>query len=279
MSQYNSYHSAVKTSYALGIENQVLPDTFTQKIPRSTTYDWKHNICPDDFVGSEFANQIQVDLEQVKLILDKRLAKMRRGFYVLSRLYITLLDFIDKKNFEKLILQNREVVVDLVDNLPVEFNRSLVCRFLQISEHQFKIWKNNRRFKCSSSLIGYCTKRFPTQISQKEINVLKSFMSRRRFSTWSIGSIWGFAFKKGFISMSRTYWYRYCLKLDISKQRKVEKAKRKRNSVKASHPNEIWHMDVTEFTTIDYVKFYIHTVLDNFSRKILTYTISKDINC
>jgi len=208
--------------------------------------------------------------------LDKRLKKIRVAFYAFTRLYLTLLDFIDPKSFRKLILQNRESVIDLVDNLPVGFNRSLVCKFLRISEHQFKIWRNNRRFKCPSSLIGYCTKRFPTQISQKEINVLKSFMSRRRFSTWSIGSIWGFAFKKGFISMSRTSWYRYCVSLDISKEKKQPKVKRKRGSVMAKRPNEIWHMDITEVITSDFVKFYIHTVVDNFSRKVLAYTVSRD---
>jgi hypothetical protein len=33
---------------------------------------------------------------------------------------------------------------------------------------------------------------------------------------------------------------------------------------------------VTEFVTSDNVKFYIHTVLDNFSRKIIAYTVSRD---
>lgn len=275
MSNYNSYHSGVKTSYSLGIENQVLPDTFTRAIPRSTSQGWKE-IHPTHFVGGEFANQIEVDLEQIKLILDKRLKKLRVAFYAFSRLYLTLLNFIEKDNFKKVILQNRESVIDLVDNLPVQFNQNLVCKFLQITPHQFKIWKSNRRFKCPSSLIGYCTQRFPTQISQKEINVLKSFMSRKRFSTWSIANIWGYAFKKGFISMSRTSWYRYCLKLKISEERKEEKQKRKRGSVKAERPNQIWHMDVTEFITTDYIKFYIHTVLDNFSRKIIAYTVSRD---
>ncbi|WP_184182758.1 DDE-type integrase/transposase/recombinase [Chryseobacterium defluvii] len=46
--------------------------------------------------------------------------------------------------------------------------------------------------------------------------------------------------------------------------------------MKASSPNEIWHADVTEFVTSDNVKFYIHTVLDNFSRKVIAYTISRD---
>ena len=167
-------------------------------------------------------------------------------------------------------------MIRLVENLPLEFNLNLVFKFLKITKHQFNIWRSRRRYLCASSLIGYCTKRFPSQISQEEIKVLKSLMSRSRFSTWSIGNIWGFAFKRGMISMSRTSWYRYCLRLGISKKRNQEKQRRKRDSIKAKRPNEIWHMDVTEFITADRVKFYIHTVLDNFSRKIISYTISRD---
>lgn len=275
MPQYNSYHSVVKTSYALGLEEQLLPQTFINQLPRSTTQGWR-TIDPNDFVGSQFANQVETDLEHLQLLLDRRLKKMRTAFYAFSRLYLNCLDWIGKNNFQKLILQNKEAVIDLVEHLPIEWKRNLICKFLGISLHQFKLWKNNRRFNCALSLIGYCIKRFPTQISQKEINVLKSFMSRKRFVSWSIASIWGYAFKKGFISMSRTSWYRYCLKLEISKKRKTKKKERKRISIKATCPNEIWHMDVTEFVTKDNIKYYIHTVLDNFSRKVIAYTVSRD---
>lgn len=275
MNNYKSYHSAVKTSYALGIQNQVLPDSFLKSIPRSTTQNWKE-IRPDKFVGGEFASQIETDLEKVKTILDERVKKLTTAFYSFCRLYISIIEFIGKKNFEKIILQNKESVIDLVNNLPAEFNRDLVCRFLQITPHQFKIWNNNRLYKCALTAIGYCRKRFPNQISQKEINTLKSLMSRKRFNTWSIASIWGYAIKKSHISMSKASWYRYCLGLGISEKRKADKKERKRGSVDATRPNQIWHIDVTEFVTADNVKFYVHTVLDNFSRKILAYTISRD---
>lgn len=275
MSKYNSYHSGIKTCYALGIQHQTLPDSFTNSIPRSTSQNWKE-LNPEKFVGSEFASQIETDLEQVKLILDERLRKIKTAFFSFCRLYISIIEFIDKKNLKKIILQNRETVIDLIDNLPVEFDRNLVCKFLQITPHQFKIWKSNRSFRCKFSLIGYCFRRFPSQISQKEINKLKSLMSRKRFEFWSISSVWGYAIKKGHISMSRTSWYRYCFRLEISKERETQKKVRKRISVRASKPNQIWHMDVTEFITTDNIKFYIHTVLDNFSRKVLAYTISRD---
>ncbi len=275
MKKYNRYHSTIKTSYALGIHNQILPDSFTSSIPRSTSQNWKE-LNPEKFVGNEFASQIENDLEKIKVILDERVKKMTTAFHTFCRLYLTIIEFIGKKNFDKIILQNRESVIDMVSNLPLEFDRNLVCKFLQITPHQFKIWKNKRSFKCPVSLIGYCTKRFPNQISQREINVLKSVMSRKRFSTWSIASIWGYALTKGHISMSRTSWYRYCLRLGVTEKRKSSRKPRKKISVRASRPNEIWHADVTEFVTSDNVKFYIHTVLDNFSRKIIAYTVSRD---
>jgi putative transposase len=275
MSAYKSYHSTVKTSYALGIQDQVLPSSFLQSIPRSTAQTWKE-IAADKFVGGEFAAQIEFDLENVKTLLDEKVRNMTKAFAAFCRLYISILEFIGKKNFEKIIFQNKEAIIDLVNNLPIEFNRDLVCRFLRITPHQFKIWNNNRIYKCASTVIGYCRKRFPNQITQQEINTLKSLMSRKRFNTWSAASIWGYAVKKSHISMSKSSWYRYCLGLGISKQRKADKKERKRGSVSAIQPNQIWHIDVTEFKTTDNVKFYIHTVLDNFSRKILAYTVSRD---
>ena len=273
--KYKRYHSTIKTSYALGIHEQILPHSFTSSIPRSTTQNWKE-LQPEKFVGNEFASQVENDLEKVKLMLDERVKKMTTAFYAFCRLYLTIIEFIGKKNFEKIILQNRESVIDLVSNLPLEFDRNLVCKFLQITPHQFNIWKHNRSYKCALSVIGYCSKRFPHQISQKELNTLKSLMSRKRFQSWSIASIWGYAVRKNHISMSRTSWYRYCVRLGVTAKRKTRRKQCKRGSVKASRPNEIWHADVTEFTTSDNVKFYVHSVLDNFSRKIIAYTVSRD---
>jgi hypothetical protein len=65
MNKYNRYHSTIKTSYALGIETQVLPDSFTKTIPRSTTQNWKE-LQPEKFVGNEFASQVENDLEKSK---------------------------------------------------------------------------------------------------------------------------------------------------------------------------------------------------------------------
>ncbi|MBB4807395.1 transposase InsO family protein [Chryseobacterium defluvii] len=66
--------------------------------------------------------------------------------------------------------------------------------------------------------------------------------------------------------------------LNLNVTRKIYKAKRKEVSVRADRPNEIWHMDVSQYITADNVNFYIYTVVDNFSRKILAYDYSKKLS-
>ncbi|MDI1254537.1 MAG: hypothetical protein PSV16_00425, partial [Flavobacterium sp.] len=154
----------------LGIQEQVLPENFTKEIPNSTLHYWK-NENPDRYVGSEFALEINSSLDDTKIFLDKRLALGRKTFVQLGRLYITIITLIGKENYRKLIKSNRNVFVDLIENLGEDFPiaKKDLLRFLQITKPQYAFWLGDRKFAYSKSLIGQCFKRRPKQISNKEI--------------------------------------------------------------------------------------------------------------
>lgn len=99
-------------------------------------------------------------------------------------------------------------------------------------------------------------------------------MNLRKHKTWCIRSIWGKAIRDGVVSMAESTWYRYAKKLGYSETRKPQKKPRKKGSFNASRPNETWHMDISQYKTLDNVTFYIYTVVDNFSRKIPSWDIS-----
>jgi transposase InsO family protein len=44
--------------------------------------------------------------------------------------------------------------------------------------------------------------------------------------------------------------------------------------VRATGPNEIWHIDASIVRLLDGTKAYIHAVIDNYSRKILAWTVA-----
>jgi len=78
--------------------------------------------------------------------------------------------------------------------------------------------------------------------------------------------------------MARATWYQYARLLGLTQKRKVYKAKRKRISFQADRPNQTWHMDVSYFKSFDNIQFYVYTVLDNFSRKILAWDITRELS-
>ncbi len=46
-----------------------------------------------------------------------------------------------------------------------------------------------------------------------------------------------------------------------------------KQSVRASRPDEFWHLDTTLIKLLDHTKVYLHAVIDNFSCKILAWRV------
>lgn len=69
MQKYKKYHTDIKNCYALGIQNEILPDKFTKKIPNSTSYYWKYEVS-EKYIGYEFSKSIQDSLDDTKIFLD-----------------------------------------------------------------------------------------------------------------------------------------------------------------------------------------------------------------
>ncbi len=159
LANYKSYHTGIKTCYSFGLENEILPESFTESIPRSTAFYWKDPSISNKYIGSEYVAKVENNLDDIKLVLDSRVAKMRVAFISFLRFYITIINFIGKDNFKKIIKDNRNTIVNFIEKLP----------------------------------------------------------------------------------------------------------------------NEIWHMDVSYFKTTDNIQYYIYAVIDNFSRKIVSYHLSKKL--
>lgn len=275
MQKYKKYHSDIKMSYALGIQKYVLPDSFTKDISNTTSHYWRHDNA-DKYIGSEFSPRIQESLDDTKVFLDDRLKLPREAFVQFGRLYLTLLSFIGKEHLKNLIKQNRQDFVNIFEQLPNDFPlcKNSILRFLHITKKQYSHWLSERASFCEKSLIGQCYKKRPHQISLKEITTLKKYMNDPKYKIWCIRSVWGKAVRDGVISMAESTWYKYTRELGFSKSRKPAKKPRKKGSYDASKPNQTWHMDISQYKTFDNVTFYIYTVVDNFSRKIISWDIS-----
>ncbi len=85
--------------------------------------------------------------------------------------------------------------------------------------------------------------------------------------------------RKGLITVSENTMYKVNKVLGIRKTKdKSKKKKRHKKGIRASRPNQIWHADITTLKSKDGNRHYIYLVIDNFSRKILSYSIQDRVS-
>ena len=51
-----------------------------------------------------------------------------------------------------------------------------------------------------------------------------------------------------------------------------------KTGIRAKHPNEYWHIDVTVIRLVDDTKAFLHAVIDNFSRRILSWRLAERLD-
>jgi transposase InsO family protein len=51
--------------------------------------------------------------------------------------------------------------------------------------------------------------------------------------------------------------------------------KRAKEGIRASEPDELWHIDTTIIKLIDGTRVYLHAVIDNWSRRILAWRVAE----
>jgi transposase InsO family protein len=97
------------------------------------------------------------------------------------------------------------------------------------------------------------------------VEVIKQFLTDKQYAHWGIKSTWALAFKQKLTALAPGSWYRYNRRFRF--KTRLEKGKKpKYTSVIAQCVNEIWHADITQIKTKDGTRWYLYTIMDNFSR-------------
>ena len=125
--------------------------------------------------------------------------------------------------------------------------------------------------KCAGSPLALCLRRHPQQLTGPEVAKLKSLLLNPDYLHWPVSSLAAWARRWDVLPLSDNTWYRYSRLLGL--RLKPQKPKVSRVSIRATQPDQYWHADVTEFSTVDGVKHYLYLVTD-FSRKILAWALS-----
>jgi len=112
------------------------------------------------------------------------------------------------------------------------------------------------------------------QLTIKEQKTIISLAKRKSLKHLSIKRLQLYAYRKGHIYCNYHTWRKY---IKLYSLRDKSKKMKKYNKVKrriTSSSNQLWHIDITEFRSKSGAKIYLQALMDNYSRKILNWTLS-----
>lgn len=268
-----SYDTSIKHLYRKGLE-EAIPVSLRKSIPRNTIHRWRNE--PDGkYVGFELNDLASSELELLKEFVRSKNA--RRIFMT----YVRIGRFIQNVTSEKVIKQqfkkNKADLIDVVERARKTIPLKQVLKCFSLSETTYNLWVLGMYSDCGHSAIDWCLSRQPHQLTKDEIETMEGLMKDTQFEHWPISSLAHYARRNDLLHVSPSTWYKYARILGIRRQKPKFRKKKNTPGIKAIKPNQVWHADVTQFK-IGTIKYYIYLLVDNYSRKVLSYKVSTELS-
>jgi hypothetical protein len=103
-----------------------------------------------------------------------------------------------------------------------------------------------------------CLKKYPNQLSNKEINVGKEYVTNEAYLHWSLASIFCQMLRKAKTFMSLATFRKYAKLTNPHLSNRRKKLQKNWIGLRAYASKQILHMDVTIFGPSDHSKVYLY---------------------
>ena len=262
-----SYHTELK---CLAREN-LLALEISELIPRSNLWRWKQEPS-EKYKSFDLNLKGSQDYALIRSFSQNKNAKGVYSCFVrLSKFFIDLAQGIPK--FHKCVQEQKIQVVKIIERVKKLLGINNVLRVFNISVSTYRQWSLETFTSCFHSIVNRCNRIYPTQLSGSEISRLKEKLLDPSNQYWPISSIAFASLRNNTLPLSLNTWYKYAKRLGINRPRPSDRRKKRVEGIRAVSSNQIWHADITRFVTPDNLVHYIYLVVDNFSRKILSWRV------
>lgn len=239
-------------------------------VPRSTARGWLRS-PPREVVSAKELDLGQEALREEVVALRKR----NRELLALLRLFVVLVKVSGSTLARRRLPEGwqKRAILRAVECSRNALGMKVVLRVLGLSGRRYHAWRRASE-ACALDDVSSCPRFSPHQLTPEEVRVVRDMVTSDEYRHVPTGTLAVLAQRFGRVFASPTTWYRLVREHRWRRPRhRVHPAKPK-VGIRASRPNEIWHVDTTVIRLLDGTRAYLHGVIDNFSRKILAWRVS-----
>jgi putative transposase len=266
--QYRSYPDLVKSEIARTKNVYLFPDL---KIPRTTAQYWlkkQRPTVPATVVEIESVYRKKSEFLEGELAKEKA---MRLLLETVRKLFP--FDFRTKQLKNK---QIRAQIVAAIHDCSKHHKLAHCLDSIGLSKSAYRRWSSE--ISACGKARSPCGRRRAAQLTDDELSLMKRFVTSKKYAYISVSSLHLLAQRTGELFCSVDSWYKYIRAFEWRRPWVKIKKEIKKTGIRATKPNEIWHIDVTEVSIGVGVKLYIQAVIDNFSRFVLAWRVTDEIN-
>jgi transposase InsO family protein len=240
------------------------------RIPRSTVRGWLR-AAPTVVVSLEMAALTEPELRQEILKLRRRIEKLA----ALLRLTLSLLHASGFSLSDQRLPDGnaKQRILRAVERARQCIPLRAVLRFVRLSPSRFQVWCR-RQTACALDDQLSCPRTSPHRLRSSDVQAIGDMITSPDYRHVPTGTLAVLAQRLGRVSASPSTWYRLVRQYGWRRPRvRVHPAKPK-VGLRATGPDEMWHIDTTVIRLLDGTRAYLHAVIDNFSRRILAWRVA-----
>lgn len=239
-------------------------------IPRSTARDWFRSPTAE-VVSLDVVSMSEHALQQEVLALRQQNARL----IAILRLVVVLVKVTGVSLARRRVADGakKELLLRAVDRSRETLALRTALRIIGLSSSRYHTWK--RKENCELDDVSSCPRTFPHQLTTDEVGVVKAIVTSDEYRHVPTGTLALLAQRLGKVFASPSTWYRLVRLHRWRRPRRRVHPPKPKLGIRALKPDEVYHVDTIVIRLLDGTHAYLYAVIDNFSRRILSWRVSE----
>ena len=238
-------------------------------VPRSTARGWLKQ-CRTDVVSIDVLDMDAEALQREVLSLRRRVSRLL-SLLNLVVVAIRVVDF----SFDRVRIPDgtrKQRLLQAIERTRRHLPLREVLKLIGMSSTRYHAWLGKK--ECGLDDLSCCPKSLPQQLTLEESQAIRNMVTADEYRHVSTGTLARLAQRLGKVFASPTTWYRLVRANKWRRPRQRVHPAKPTVGIRATRPNEIWHVDTTLIRLLDGSKTYLHAIIDNFSRRVLAWRVN-----
>jgi putative transposase len=238
-------------------------------VPRSTAASWRQRGCRN-VVTVDLVHQETRELQEKVLQLEHRMAVL----LAMVRLLWALVRVRGARLEEERLPEGTEkaALLTAIARAKPHLGLDTALRLMGLSASRYHAWRQPLRL-CQLDDLSSCPKTTPAQLTAAEVRTLHAMATDPDYRHIPVSGLAMLAQRLGRVFASATTWSRLIREHGWRRPRERVHPQSPSEGIRATRPNEYWHIDITVIRLLNGTHVNLQAVIDNFSRRILAWRV------